>query len=346
MARQRMLVTGSAGFLGCHLVDALLDRGECEVYGVDDLSGGFERNVNPKSQFTILDLRDKEKTRQYIHEIKPEIIFHLAATASVGLSQFTPIASTERNYNAYLNVLIPAIQTGSMKRMVLTSSMDVYGDQKPPFHEGMERRPDDIYAIAKTAMERATEVLSDVHHFEYAIIRPHNVYGPRQNLSDPYRNVVGIFINRLLQHKHYYIYGDGEQIRSFTYVDDFTPYILRSGFDPACGGQIFNIGPKEEHTINQLSDIVLSAFFGSPKETPEPLRPHHLPPRPKEVREMYCTSEKAEQILGYRTTIPLEEGIAKMIAWAKEIGPQQPSYLSSLEIVNDATPATWKDKLI
>ena len=212
--------------MGSHLVDALVARGDCEVYGVDDLSGGFERNVNPKSHFTVLDLRDGEKTKEYIHEVKPEIIFHLAATASVGLSQFTPIASTERNYNAYLNVLVPAVQTGIMKRMILTSSMDVYGDQKPPFREEMERRPDDIYAIAKTAMEHATEVLADVHRFEYVIIRPHNVYGSRQNLSDPYRNVVGIFINRLLQDKHYYIYGDGEQIRSFTDIDDFTVYLV------------------------------------------------------------------------------------------------------------------------
>ncbi len=332
--------------MGSHLVDALVARGDCEVYGVDDLSGGFERNVNPKSHFTVLDLRDGEKTKEYIHEVKPEIIFHLAATASVGLSQFTPIASTERNYNAYLNVLVPAVQTGIMKRMILTSSMDVYGDQKPPFREEMERRPDDIYAIAKTAMEHATEVLADVHRFEYVIIRPHNVYGSRQNLSDPYRNVVGIFINRLLQDKHYYIYGDGEQIRSFTDIDDFTPYILKVAFDPSCHRQIFNIGPKEEHTINQLSDLILSAFFGSPRQTPEHLRPQHLPPRPKEVKEMYCTSEKAERMLGYHTTVPLEQGIMKMIAWAKEVGPQTPRYLESLEIVNDSTPETWRNKLI
>src|SRR3990170_1463507 len=166
----RILVTGAAGFMGCDLVDKLIDIGH-ETHGVDDLSGGYEENVNSKSIFKKLDLRLRRETEEYINQIKPELIFHLAADASEGRSQFTPINSTERNYLAYLNVLVPAIKNG-MKKMVLTSSMSVYGSQKTPFSEDMEMKPEDVYAVGKTAMEQSTHILSRVFHFDYVIIRP------------------------------------------------------------------------------------------------------------------------------------------------------------------------------
>src|SRR3989338_5104680 len=155
-SKYKILITGAAGFMGIHLVDDLLDMGH-EVYGVDDLSGGYMDNVNPKSYFTVLDLRDREKTEEYIKKVKPEIVLHLAADATEGRSQFTPINCTERNYMAYLHLLIPCIKVG-FKKMVLTSSMSVCGSQKPPFEESMERKPEDIYGISKAAMERATEI--------------------------------------------------------------------------------------------------------------------------------------------------------------------------------------------
>lgn len=339
----RILVTGSAGFMGSHLVDALLNLGH-EVYGVDDFSGGCLRNVNPKSKFTKLDLRDREKTRSYIEKVRPKIVFHLAADATEGRSQFTPINCTERNYLAYLNVLVPAIKN-SLEKVLLTSSMSVYGVQKPPFSEDMERKPEDIYGISKAAMERATEILSEVHGFRYTIIRPHNVYGPRQNLADPYRNVVGIFINCILNNKHFYIYGDGKQKRAFSYIDDVTPFIVKAGFQKNCDGEIINIGPTKEYTINQLTKVVLKTFFPSGR-IPKSLRPKYLPPRPKEVKEAWCTEAKAKKILGYKTTVSLKEGVKRMVEWAKKIGPQKFIYLDDLEIVGKTTPVTWHKKLI
>lgn len=342
--RRRVLVTGAAGFMGSHLVDALIAEGH-HVFGVDDMSGGYWRNVNPKSEFTVLDLRRREATEAYIRQVRPEILFHLAADASEGRSQFTPIASTERNYLAYLNVLVPAIREG-LHKVVLVSSMSVYGRQQPPFHEAMPRLPEDIYGIAKAAMEHATEILSRVHGFAYTILRPHNVYGERQNIADPYRNVIGIFINRLLQGKHFFIYGDGEQKRAFSHIDDFTPYCLRAGFDEAANGEIFNIGPSEAYTINQVARLVLKHFGYDPDHPPEALRPRYLPPRPLEVREAYCTLEKAQRLLGYRTTVPLEEGIRRMVAWAKELGPQPMRYLEEgLELTTGA-PETWTRRLM
>ncbi|MBI5176498.1 NAD-dependent epimerase/dehydratase family protein [Candidatus Micrarchaeota archaeon] len=340
----RILVTGAAGFMGSHLVDALVAAGH-EVHGVDDLSGGYMRNVNPKSHFAKLDLRERAATAEYVGRVRPEVVFHLAADATEGRSQFTPVQCTERNYLAYLNTLVPAIRTGALKKMVLTSSMSVYGAQKPPFSEEMPRLPEDVYGISKAAMERSTEILSEVHGFEYVIIRPHNVYGPQQNLADPYRNVIGIFINRLLNGKPFFIYGDGEQKRAFSYIDDFTPYIVKAGLNDSANGEIFNIGPVEETSINQLGQVVLEQFFKT-RDWDKKFAPKHLPPRPKEVKEAFCTVGKAERMLGYKTTVHLEEGVGRMIEWARAIGPQKPVYLDDLEIVNGQVPSTWKEKLI
>ena len=340
----RILVTGAAGFMGSHLVDVLVNLKKHKVYAVDDLSGGYKSNINRDSEFTRVDLRNRKEIEAYIEKVKPEILYHLAADATEGRSQFTPISATERNYLAYMYTLVPAIRSG-LKKVVLTSSMSVYGAQKPPFSEDMPKAPEDLYGIAKAAMEQATEVLSRVHNFKYVIIRPHNVYGARQNLQDPYRNVIGIFINCLMNNKHFYIYGDGEQKRAFTYIDDFTPYILKSGFLNKADNTIINIGPSEEYTVNHVADVILRIFF--PKGILSPLKPKYLPLRPQEVKEAYCTNDLAKKILGYKTTISLEDGIKRMINWAKTIGPQKFNYLEDgLELETKDVPQTWKDKLI
>lgn len=341
---KRVLVTGAAGFMGSHLVDGLVEQGYEDVYSLDDLSGGYKSNVNPKSKFTQLDLREKQKTCEYIEKVKPQIIFHLAADATEGRSQFTPISCTERNYLAYLYLLVPAIKNG-LEKIIITSSMSVYGSQTPPFDETMETRPDDIYGVSKAAMEKATKILSDVHKFKYVIIRPHNVYGPGQNLADPYRNVIGIFINCILNNRNFYIYGDGTQKRAFSYIDDFTPYIIKAALLPAAEGEIFNIGPTKEYTINELADIVLEVFFPD-GNIPENLKPQYLPMRPLEVINAWCTADKAKKILGYQATIDLVDGVKKMVAWAKKMGPQKFRYLDNLEIVTDETPSTWVEKLM
>lgn len=341
----KILVTGAAGFMGTHLVDFLTKNRKHEVFAVDDLSGGYIENVNPKAHFTKLDLRNREKVEKYIQRIKPELIYYLAADASEGRSQFTPLSSTERNYLAYMYTLVPSIKYG-LKKVVLTSSMSVYGAQKPPFSEDMLKKPEDIYGIAKGAMEDATEVLANVHGFDYVIIRPHNVYGPKQNLADPYRNVIAIFINCILNNKNFYIYGDGNQKRAFTYIGDFSPYFLKSGFLDTCNGEVINIGPKEEYSINELSDIILKTFFPD-GDVPRQLKPTYVPLRPQEVKEAYCTNDKAEKLLGYKTTVTLEEGVRKMAQWAKKKGPQKFKYLKNgVELETKDLPKTWSEELI
>jgi UDP-glucose 4-epimerase len=343
MTATKVLVTGAAGFMGSHLAEALLAAGHI-VYGVDDLSGGYLENLPKGCEFTKLDLRDRDGVEQYIARIKPEIVYHLAADATEGRSQFTPVLCMQRNFVAYMHLLTSLIRTG-VNKIVVTSSMSVYGSQTPPFHEGLDRKPDDIYAICKASMERATEIMSEVYGFRYTIVRPHNVYGIRQNMADPYRNVVAIFINSLLRNKNFYIYGTGEQKRAFTYIDDCTPYLMKTGFVPKTDSEIFNIGPDKEYTINELAGVVLRTYFPT-CDMPAELRPQYLPPRPMEVKEAYSTCDKAKQYLGFHSTITLEEGVRRMVEWARQRGPQSPKYLDQLELTIGDVPRTWVEHLI
>jgi UDP-glucose 4-epimerase len=218
--------------------------------------------------------------------------------------------------------------------------MSVYGDQQAPFNEDMPRKPVDIYAVAKTAMEEATEILSKVHGFEYTIVRPHNVYGPRQIINDPYRNVIGIFMNRVMKGQAPIIYGDGEQTRAFSYIEDVVPYVAACGFQENTKHQIINIGPLEEYSINYLAQVVLAAFHR------EDLTPVHMEDRPQEVKEAFCTNDKAVKLLGYKTSTPFEVGIQYMANYVQKQGPQPFKYLESLEIEGPNTPKTWTQKLM
>jgi UDP-glucose 4-epimerase len=332
----RVLVTGVAGFMGSHLADHLIKEGH-EVHGIDNLSIGRLENVPEDCIFHNVDLRDAEQTTIAVTEIKPELVYHLACWAHEGLSQFMPRHITENNYNAFLNLIIPAINNG-LHRIVVCSSMSVYGDQIPPFRESDPKRPVDVYAVAKAAMETTTEVLSDVFGFDYTIIRPHNVYGVRQILHDPYRNVVGIFVNRMMRGEDIIIYGDGEQTRSFSYIDDVTPYIAKAGMIDSTKGEIINVGPTEEFTVNELAHTVITAFGSN-------VQPRHIPDRPREVKHAYCTNSKAVQLLGYKTSTTLKDGVQKMVDWAKTLGPQEWQYLNQHELENDKMPATWKKRI-
>jgi len=334
----RIGISGVAGFLGSHLARYLADQG-CEVYGIDNESIGNKANVPSNIKYAKIDMRNASDMQSLVEEAQCKIWIHLAAYAHEGLSQFCPQLITENNYNIFLNLITPAINNG-LEKFITFSSMSVYGDQVPPFTEEMLTKPVDVYAVAKAAMEKTLEILAKVNNFSYTIIRPHNVYGPNQSLRDPYRNVVGIMMNRIMKNQPIIIYGSGEQTRSFTYVDDVTPYIAKAVFLPTTDGEIINIGPIESFSINHLAKTILDV---SKKEKLQPL---HFPDRPQEVKNAYCSNEKAIRILGYKTSVTLEEGIEKMWTWAQQQGPQEFQYLESLEIQNNLTPKTWTEKLI
>jgi UDP-glucose 4-epimerase len=320
--------------MGSHVAESLASAGH-EVIGLDDLSGGFRENVPSRVTFFEVDLRDAAKTEAVVREHEPEILCHLAANAREGASQFQPRDVCGRNLMAYANVLVPAIRSG-MKKVVLYSSMAVYGDQTPPFDETMPRQPVDVYGVNKSAMESITEILADVHEFMYTIIRPHNVFGERQSLRDPFRNVVGIFMNRIPRREPLYIYGDGEQTRAFSYIGDSLPAFLRAAeMRPELDHQIINVGGMHPVTVNELLRLVV-AEFGASNEV------IHLPDRPREVKNAYCTWQKSVDLLGYEESVGLEEGIRRMAAWARSQGPQ-PWREESLELPSAKAPSIWMD---
>jgi UDP-glucose 4-epimerase len=318
--------------MGSHVAEGLLEAGH-EVVGIDDLSGGFRENVVPGVEFFELDLRDGTETEKVIKHRPADVLCHLAANAREGASQFQPRDVCGRNLMAYANVLVPAVQAG-VKKVVLYSSMAVYGEQEAPFDETMPRRPVDVYGVNKTAMEEITEILAEVHEFSFTIIRPHNVFGERQSLRDPYRNVVAIFMNRIMRGEPVYVYGDGEQKRAFSYIGDSLPTFLRvTDLSPNLHGQIINVGGTRPVTVNQLLKMVMAEFHADPEII-------HLPERPREVKNAYSTWQKSEALLGYEEQFGLAEGIRRMAQWARSLGPQ-PWHEEPLELPSAKAPHIW-----
>lgn len=347
MEDKKILVTGGTGFMGSWICKSLIKKGYNEIYCIDDLSGGNIDNIREcieNIDFTFInqDLSNTKKTKEIIEDIEPEIIYHLAANAREGGSFFQPLEIVRRNYYAYMNMLEPAIKTGKLDKVILFSSMAVYGNQITPFDENMERQPVDIYGINKAAMEQTTELLSDVHSFRYTILRPHNVFGEFQSLRDKYRNVIGIMMNKIMCNEPIYVYGDGNQQRAFSYIaDSLSCYI--NAMDDKCDSEIINIGGKTNITINRLTELIgkyMGVDIGIPR-TGAPLIPvEHLPDRYSEVKMAYSTWKKSTELLGYKEDIGYEEGIKRMAKWARDMGPQKWT-TEKLSLFNDKCPKWW-----
>lgn len=334
MKPKKILVTGGAGFIGSHLVDRLVEA-KYSVSIIDDLSGGKRKNLNPKAKFYKLDLRNKKKTDTIIKKIKPEIVFHLAANAAENKAQFSPIDITERNWNAFINTLTPFIKYGG-KRFIFTSSIAVYGALQTPFKETDRPEPEDLYGVSKLACEQALKILSQVHNFEYVIARPHNVYGPRQNMNDPYRNVVTIFMNALLKKEPYYIYGDGKQKRCFSYIDDVVDALFKCGFEKV-NGMIFNIGADKDYSVNELSKTVQEI-------SQVQMDPVYIANRPQEVKVAISDHSQSKKYLGYKDKTSLLEGIKSTWGYANTIGPQKYIF-DQVELDSPLLPKNWRKKI-
>ncbi len=333
MLSKNILITGGAGFIGSHLADKLVKKGH-RVFIVDDLSGGFRRNLNPEAQFFKIDLRDVVKTANAIKKIKPEVVFHLAANAAENKAQFSPIDITSRNWNTFINTLVPSLKYG-MKRIVVTSSIAVYGALQTPFKESDTPKPEDLYGISKLAMEEALKVLSQVHGFEYVITRPHNVYGPRQNMTDPYRNVVTIFMNAIMRGENYYIYGDGSQRRCFSYIDEVAEALEKCAFEDV-SGMIFNIGADKDYSVVELAETIQ-------KVTNSSIKPTYIEDRPQEVKIAISDHTNAKKYIGYQDKTPLQKGIKYTWNYAKSLGPQKPIF-TEIEIDSPKLPSNWLQK--
>ena len=331
---KKILVTGVAGFLGSHLAEKLSLMNN-KVVGVDSMIGGYKDNVPKNIDFFNFDCCNLEKMNEVMKDV--DVVYHCAATAHEGLSVFSPVEITKNNYLASVSVFTSAI-ANKVKRIIFCSSMARYGDQKTPFTEDMIPKPIDPYAISKVAAENVLINLCELNNIEWVIAVPHNIIGPRQKYDDPFRNVVSIMINRMLQNKAPLIYGDGKQKRCFSYIDDCISCLLPMLDQKNLNKQIINIGPDEEFvTINEISEIC-SSITGSN------LKPIHKKDRPREVKHATCSSDKARKILNYKTTTDLKSAILKTYEYIKKRGVLPFDYHINIEINNELTPEVWVKK--
>ncbi|MBD3203669.1 NAD-dependent epimerase/dehydratase family protein [Candidatus Woesearchaeota archaeon] len=335
MKKKKIFVTGVAGFLGSHLAEALIEKGH-HVVGCDSLMGGYLDNVHHKVEFYQYDCNFLNSMKKITKDV--DIVYHCAAAAYEGLSVFSPYFINKNVYQNTVSVLSAAI-SNKVKRFVFTSSMARYGENKVPFTEDMKPNPQDPYGIGKYAAELQVKNLCEVHGVEYVIAVPHNIIGPRQKYDDPYRNVASIMINLMLQGKQPIIYGNGEQKRCFSFIQDCLQALIKLGFEDNVVGEVINIGPDEEFvSINELAYTIGKLLDFK-------VKPRYVDKRPQEVELANCSAEKARKLLGYRTEYSLEQGLSEMIDWIKKRGTKPFKYHIDLEIINELTPKTWKNKL-
>jgi len=305
-----ILITGVGGLLGSRLADWIIDNTEHKVIGVDDFSGGYLENVNPRVNLYSYDLKELKYVDLMFKENKIDIVYHMAAYAAEGLSPFMRKHNYENNLIASTNLITSSIKY-NIERFVFTSSMAVYGDiHTPPFNEELLPTPIDPYGIAKYAVEQDLEVAARQHGLNYTVVRPHNFYGRNQNIWDRYRNVLGIWMYQIMNNMRPTIFGDGEQKRAFSYIDDALEPLWKASQSDKCIGETINLGGIKEYTINDACDVLI-------KVTGTDLRPVHLEPR-HETKYAWSTWEKSVELLDFKHQIDLEEGLTKMWEWAQK----------------------------
>jgi len=325
------LVTGVAGFLGSHLAEALIAEGH-QVAGLDDLSGGFRENVPAGVRFYEGSILDTVLLQRVFTENRVRYVYHLAAYAAEGLSHFIRNYNYTNNVVGSVNVLNEAIRGGA-ECFVFTSSIAVYGAGQTPFREETTPSPEDPYGIAKYAVELDLEAARRMFGINYLIFRPHNVYGERQNTSDRYRNVIGIFMNQLLRGEPMTIFGDGSQTRGFTYVADVAPLMARAASMPQVWNSVFNIGADTPVSVAELARLVSEAMG-------YPFRVRHLDPR-QEVCHAVADHSKLAGAFHYEPRWSLPQGLARMAAWVKKVGIRRQPVFAKIELERNLPPA-WK----
>lgn len=306
---KNVLITGVAGLLGARLADWIVEnKPEYTVIGVDNLEGGYIENVHESVLFKKADCTDSVVMDSIFNEFKPEYVFHFAAYAAEGLSPFIRCFNYTNNLLATANVVNNCIRH-DIKRLVFTSTMAVYGHGNPPFDEAHQPVPIDPYGVAKFACEQDIQIAGEQHGLDWCIIRPHNVYGIKQNIWDKYRNVLGIWMYQYLNNKPMTIYGDGEQTRAFSYIDDCLEPLWKSAVDQRASKQIINLGGTIEYSINHANEVLREVLGGGEVVHTEPRH---------EVRSAHPTWKKSVELLDYSDTTSLKDGLSEMWEWAKQ----------------------------
>ena len=328
--KQQVLVTGGAGFIGSHVVRHCLDMG-FDVVALDDLSGGFEDHIPEGATFVKGSITDDKLVTELFDKYKFEYVYHLAAYAAEGLSHFIRRFNYNNNLVGSINLINESVKH-KVKCFVFTSSIAVYGKGQLPMTEALKPEPEDPYGVSKYAVELDLRSAHEMFGLNYVVFRPHNVYGENQNIGDKYRNVIGIFMNQIMQGKKLTIFGDGTQTRAFSYIDDVAIPIARCVNMPSAYNEVFNIGADKPYTVNDLATVVCKEF-GVTADI------NYLAAR-NEVLHAYSDHTKAHGVFGDPTGIDLAEGIARMAAWARKVGARQSQEFSNIEIT-EKLPDGW-----
>lgn len=331
----KILVTGGAGFIGSHVAETLVHDGH-EVVVLDDLSGGFEANVPRGAEFIKGSILDYDLLKDVFAQHSFSYVFHLAAYAAEALSHFIKRFNYENNLIGSVNLINLSV-LHKIKCFIFTSSIAVYGRNQLPMVENLIPQPEDPYGIAKYAVEQELKVSHEMFGLPYLIFRPHNVYGERQNIGDRYRNVVGIFMNQIVQGMPMTIFGSGEQKRAFSYISDVAPIIACSINYPGAFNEVLNIGADTPHTVKQLAIEVAHAFGLEPDI-------QYLKPR-NEVEVAYSDHSKARYFFKCEPQVALADGLKRMALWVKQHGSRETKAFTDIE-VNVNMPPSWSSEFI
>ena len=328
----RVLVTGGAGFIGSHVAEALVRRGH-DVTVLDDLSGGSLDNVPAGVRFVRGSITDAALVDHIFLERRFEHVYHLAAYAAEGLSHFIKRFNYTNNLIGSVNLINASVNTG-VQCFVFTSSIAVYGARAAlPVTEDTQPQPEDPYGIAKYAVEQELRTSRDMFGLRYVIFRPHNVFGPRQNIADRYRNVVGIFMNQILLGKPMTIFGDGLQTRAFSYIDDVAPTIADAIDIAAAWDGVFNIGADQTYTLNELAEHIAHAMGVEPAVV-------HLDRR-HEASHARSDHRKVRSVFGERPATALDVGLRRMAQWVNATGARSSEAFGAIEITKNLPPV-WR----
>jgi UDP-glucose 4-epimerase len=331
----KILITGVAGLIGSRMADWIIENHpEVMVIGVDDLSGGYTENIHPKVIFYKMDL-GKESVDFLFEHHRPDIVYHFAAYAAEALSPFIRQYNYTNNLVATAGIVNNCIKYG-VKRLVFTSSMAVYGNGIPPFSEDAPRNPIDSYGIAKMGCEMDIEISGEQHGLDWCIIRPHNMYGAKQNIWDSYRNVLGIWMYKHITGQPLTIFGAGAQTRAFSCIDDSLEPFWRAGTDPKASKQIINLGGIHEYSINESAETLIKVMGGG--------KLVYLPPR-HEVKYAYPTWQKSVDILGFEHKTDLLDGLTKMWEWVK-LQPSRPRQIWDTYELDKGIYSYWKKDVL
>jgi UDP-glucose 4-epimerase len=324
------LITGGAGFIGSHVAKQCLALGH-KVVVLDDLSGGFEDHLPDNVSFVKGSITNEELVKELFEEHSFDYVYHLAAYAAEGLSHFIRRYNYNTNLIGSINLINESVKH-KVKCFVFTSSIAVYGAGQVPMTEDTVPMPEDPYGVSKYAVEMDLRAAHEMFGLNYVVFRPHNVYGENQNIGDKYRNVIGIFMNQIMQGKQLTIFGDGTQTRAFSYIDDVAIPIAKCVDIKDAYNQVFNVGADKPYSVNDLATVVCKEFGVEPNI-------NYLSAR-NEVLHAYSDHTKAHRVFGDPTGIDLQEGIARMAAWAKRVGARQGQEFENIEIT-EKLPDGW-----